>query len=156
ARRGAGALPDPARAAIEAAARALAAAHGPVELEWVASGGAVRFLQLRPYRAPRPRQFRGEAELAGLPGGPWRWDAAHNPLPLSPAQAGLVAFADARCRTAFRQRVVAGYLFYAHVEPPPLPAGAGTPAEMLRALTAATEARLANRDATLEQALETF
>ena len=43
----------------------------------------------------------------------WHWDAAHNPLPLSPAQAGLVSLVDEQCRIGLRQRVVGGYLFYA-------------------------------------------
>jgi phosphohistidine swiveling domain-containing protein len=154
------ALRPAARAAIEAAARALAAAHGPVEIEWVSEGDGVRFLQLRPYRAPRARRFGGAAELAALPGGPWRWDAAHNPLPLSPAQAGLVAFADARCRTAFRQRVVRGYLFWAPAAPPPPATAAGTAGERLRALAADPAARLGGRRGgprpTLEQTLDTF
>jgi phosphohistidine swiveling domain-containing protein len=45
-------------------------------------------------------------------GGGWIWDAAHNPLPLSPAAAGLVELVDARCRIGIRQRVVGGYLFF--------------------------------------------
>jgi len=40
------------RARIVEAARALAAAHGPVEIEWVAAAGEVTFLQMRPFQAP--------------------------------------------------------------------------------------------------------
>ena len=47
------------------------------------------------------------------PGAEWTWDAAHNPAPLSPAQAGLVELVDELCRLPFRQRVVGGYLFWA-------------------------------------------
>ena len=84
----------------------------------------------------------------------WRWDAAHNPLPLSPAQAGLVALVDRRCAIGLRQRIVGGYLFYA-TDP-----GSSTtplePAEALRALGASAAARLAQPAPTLDEALETF
>ena len=59
---------------------------------------------------PRPRPW---AAAGALEGGDWRWDAAHNPLPLSPAQAGLVELVDQRCRIGLRQRVAGGYLFFA-------------------------------------------
>jgi pyruvate,water dikinase len=164
---------------ITDALRALASTHGPVEVEWVSSSGEVTFLQLRPYR----RQARVTAArdgggpddrvgasgrrpsdpLAGGPGpsqGPgigddsWRWDAAHNPLPLSPAQAGLVAMVDERCAIGLRQRIVGGYLFYA-TDP-----GSSTtplePAEALRALGVSVAGRLALPAPTLEEALETF
>jgi phosphohistidine swiveling domain-containing protein len=115
----AGAPATEARRRIEAAVRDLAARHGPVELEWTATGDAVTFLQLRPFQAPVPAPpWSG---LAGLPPdqqGQWRWDAAHNPLPLSMAQAGLVALADERCRIGIRQRVLGGYLFWAPGGPP--------------------------------------
>jgi pyruvate,water dikinase len=173
--------PDALRADAEQritdAVRALAAAHGPIEVEWVSAAGEVTFLQLRPYRrrpmvestSKRPGPDRvGASELssrhpvAGGPGpsqGPgldddWRWDAAHNPLPLSPAQAGLVALVDQRCAIGLRQRIVGGYLFYA-TDP-----GSSTtplePAEALRALGASAAARLAQPAPTLDEALETF
>jgi phosphohistidine swiveling domain-containing protein len=92
-----GALSTIARARIADAARTLAAAHGAVEVEWVASGDAPTFLQLRPYQAPVRAAWPGTVELDDRG---WRWDAAHNPLPLSPAQAGLVALVDERCQIA--------------------------------------------------------
>jgi phosphohistidine swiveling domain-containing protein len=59
------------------------------------------------------------------PGQVWRWDAAHNPEPMSEAQAGLVELVDEPARfpislpqasrgavTPHRMRVVAGYLYY--------------------------------------------
>ena len=156
-------------AAIERAVLALATRHGAVEVEWVASGAQLTFLQLRPYQAPAPaRAWPGLAELApGAPGDPppaaWRWDAAHNPLPLSPAQAGLVALVDERCRTGTRQRVAGGgYLFVAAGGPPPPPAvaAAGVRAafDELRARADAGLAALpAPADpAALEQALALF
>jgi phosphohistidine swiveling domain-containing protein len=150
-----GALSNAARARIVEAARALAAREGAVELEWVATGDAVLFLQLRPYRAPAPRAWTHAAALGDAAA--WTWDAAHNPLPLSPAQAGLVALVDARCRTAFRQRVVGGYLFYARSAAAPAAPMASAP-EALAAVTRDAEARLAalGADASLEEALALF
>ena len=150
-----------ARGPLLAALRQLAAAHGAVEVEWVATGDRPTFLQLRPYRSA-PRTARAGDDD---PNGPWRWDAAHNPLPLSPAQAGLVALADARCRTAFRQRVTGGYLFYA--DDPTFPTFPTFPTLAARRpsadaagafaeLTALAEARLGAPAPSLEQALDTF
>ncbi|MEO8211873.1 MAG: PEP/pyruvate-binding domain-containing protein [Myxococcales bacterium] len=122
-----------ARARIEQAVRAAVRVHGPVEIEWVASGDSVVFLQMRSYQ-PAPALTSassdgGAARNTGQPGGStplplalvpvpppgaeWTWDAAHNPAPLSPAQAGLVELVDELCRLPFRQRVVGGYLFWA-------------------------------------------
>jgi phosphohistidine swiveling domain-containing protein len=157
--------PRAARESLLAALARLAAAHGPVEIEWVATGREVTFLQLRPYRVARQARRAGAAED---PGG-WRWDAAHNPLPLSPAQAGLVALVDQTCRTGFRQRVTDGYLFYSPAAAPdaisgapPAAAPAGrevattTATEALAALRAVADARLAAPAPTLEEALATF
>lgn len=41
----------------------------------------------------------------------WRWDAAHNPDPLSPAQAGLVEAMERAGVATYSMRVVAGYLY---------------------------------------------
>jgi phosphohistidine swiveling domain-containing protein len=147
---------SPSRAARErlvAAALDVAARTGTVELEWVAEGDAVLFLQQRPYHASRPVPWTHAAALAD---GAWSWDAAHNPLPLSPAQAGLVALVDERCRTAFRQRVVGGYLFWA-ASPRATPPRTSAP-EALRSLTREVEARLGSvrAQASLEAALELF
>ena len=150
-------VPDPVRATLQAALHALAARYGAVEIEWVAGGGAVTFLQLRPYRAPRAvHSWPGLAELGE---GGWRWDVAHNPLPLSAAQAGLVALVDGRCRVGFRQRVVRGYLFWAPGGEFPAPAIA--PSEIASAtstMMAAAETALAGLGdpPPLEGALDTF
>jgi phosphohistidine swiveling domain-containing protein len=149
-----------ARRRIEAAVRELAARHGPVELEWTASGDTVTFLQLRPFQAAVPAPPWGG--FAGLPPedqGRWRWDAAHNPLPLSPAQAGLVALADGRCRIGLRQRVLGGYLFCAPGGPPPPRVIAPEQVEdEFAVLRADTEERLRALGPTprLEEALELF
>jgi pyruvate,water dikinase len=152
----AGTLGAAARALVAKAAGALAAREGSIELEWVATGTSVLFLQLRPYRAPVRRPWTHAGALAE--GGPWTWDAAHNPLPLSPAQAGLVALVDERCRTPFRQRVAGGYLFTAPArETRPATPPAAAPSA-LRALAGDADARLAalGPEASLEDALALF
>jgi phosphohistidine swiveling domain-containing protein len=142
--------------------RKLAATFGPVEVEWVSSGGEITYLQMRPYRSParaiggsrvleeEAAQSQGSASLES----DWRWDAAHNPMPLSPAQAGLVALVDARCRTGLHQRVVGGYLFYA-TDPTSKTAPIGA-AEALRVLYESAAQELSRPTPTLEEALETF
>ncbi|MEP6655133.1 MAG: PEP/pyruvate-binding domain-containing protein, partial [Myxococcales bacterium] len=121
-----------ARTRIEQAVGAAVRVHGPVEIEWVASGDSIVFLQMRSYQ-PAPAlapalSDAGAARNKGKPGAAspfapvpppgaeWIWDAAHNPAPLSPAQAGLVELVDGLCRIPFRQRVVGGYLFWARDE----------------------------------------
>jgi phosphohistidine swiveling domain-containing protein len=150
--------------AFEALATALpklGSLHGPVEVEWVATRRqAVTFLQLRPYRrAPLAR-----VAPPGEPG--WRWDAAHNPLPLSPAQAGLVALVDESCATGLRQKTIGGYLFYARGSRPGIAPTAGassdapsdaSPGEALAALRAAFDSWLATEDSwSLDEALAVF
>jgi phosphohistidine swiveling domain-containing protein len=163
----AAALDGAARARIEQAVRALASTNGPVELEWVVTEGHPTFLQLRPLQSPARMPGRAAATVAlpsfdplsaakdrDLNDTDWHWDAAHNPLPLSPAQAGLVSLVDEQCKIGLRQRVVGGYLFYA-TDPTSetTPIGA---ADALRGLWEAARQRLARPTPTLEQALETF
>jgi len=155
-----GALTPRAREQLDTALRALADGHGPVEIEWTASGDAVTFLQLRPFQAPAPApRWSGFAGLPPEESARWRWDAAHNPLPLSPAQAGLVALADERCRIGIRQRVLGGYLF--HAPGGPAPPQAIAPHQVRAAfdsLRADAEARLAalGAEPDLEAALALF
>ena len=125
-----------ARAAIDRAVRAGAARYGAIEIEWVAREDTLTVLQLRGYQAaPNHALDRSDARsdatsavrpppahpvLATDVGGgvaradddSWTWDAAHNPMPLSPAQAGLVQLVDATCRIGVRQKVDGGYLFF--------------------------------------------
>jgi phosphohistidine swiveling domain-containing protein len=93
----------------------LARTHGAIEIEWVVSGEKLFFLQMRPYQPPaEPAPWQGWADLeAGETPSQWRWDQAHNPLPLSPVHAGLVDLVDECCRTGIRQCVLGQYLFYA-------------------------------------------
>jgi phosphohistidine swiveling domain-containing protein len=153
------------RAQIDDAARALAKENGAVELEWVVNDGAVTFLQMRPLQSPARLPVRPVVALPSfdplsaatdrdLNDADWHWDAAHNPLPLSPAQAGLVSLVDEQCKIGLRQRVVGGYLFYA-TDPTSetTPIGA---ADALRGVWEAARERLARPTPTLEEALETF
>ena len=152
-------IAETARAGIESAVRDLAARAGhAVEIEWVLAGGTrLTLLQLRPYAAPPAA--RAWTPGATLGSGAWRWDAAHTPLPLSPAQAGLVELCDARCRIGIRQRVAGGYLFYAPDGPAPArvidPATVG---DELAALVAQFEdwQRAHTAPPALEEALATF
>jgi phosphohistidine swiveling domain-containing protein len=150
-----------ARTRIQDALTRLTVTHGPVEVEWAATGYEVTFLQMRPYRRPTRARLAAVTQ-SGLHLG-WHWDAAHNPLPLSPAQAGLVALVDRVCDTGLRQQTLRGYLFYSHA---PRPAGTTRRAattsltEALAALRGLADARLApdRTDGTvsLDEALDTF
>jgi pyruvate,water dikinase len=140
----------------------LAAARGSVEIEWVLAEGRVVYLQARPFEAPAPPvPWTGFDEFAGDAGArsEWRWDVAHNPLPLSPAQAGLVELVDRRCSVGIRQRVLGGYLFYARdLGALPAPIAAAAAGEFFSSLRAEVEARLGSMGARpdLESALELF
>jgi phosphohistidine swiveling domain-containing protein len=157
-----------ARATIAAAVRGLFLRLGPIEIEWVAAGDIVTFVQLRPFAPPAPpaawsgwRSLPADETGAASPqaaAATWTWDAAHNPLPLSAAQAGLVQLVDERCRIGIRQRVIGGYLFWAPGTPPPeritpaqLTATVATLAEQIDAGRAALGAAPA-----LEAALDFF
>ena len=157
----------PRSSSIEAV-RTLAATLGPVEVEWVSARRRDHVSAAAPLPAPGAAALAADgarrAPTAGRPArttptqlaaaDDWRWDAAHNPLPLSPAQAGLVELVDARCRTGLRQRVVGGYLFYA-TDPTSETAPIGA-ADALRACAKRRRERLARPTPTLEEALETF
>jgi len=158
----AAAIEGAARARLQEAARALAKTEGPVELEWVVTDREPTFLQLRPLQSPArlpvvalpsfdPLSAAKDRDLNDTD---WHWDAAHNPLPLSPAQAGLVSLVDEQCKIGLRQRVVGGYLFYA-TDPTSetTPIGA---ADALRGVWEAARERLTRPTPTLDQALETF
>jgi pyruvate,water dikinase len=156
------------RPKLDQTIRALASVMGAVEVEWVSAKGELTFLQVRPYqrgplrrtvgpaRPSEPARDRGHPAPTPPPDltADWHWDAAHNPLPLSPAQAGLVELVDRRCRIGIRQRVVGGYLFY--VLDPRSSTAPMEPEVALRAVSELAAERLAQPTPTLEEALETF
>ena len=154
----------PAEAKLELAERLAVLAHGrgPTEIEWVFCDGHLVYLQARPFEPPAPpAPWPGFDELADkdTARAEWRWDAAHNPLPLSPAQAGLVELVDERCSIGIRQRVLGGYLFYTRDDgsiPPRIAAEAA--GEFFALLRVQVESRLANLGAEpeLEAALSLF
>jgi pyruvate,water dikinase len=157
-----GQLPAEAEASLEQTLNALAAARGPLEIEWVFAEGRVVYLQARPFEAPAPAvPWTGFNELAGgtAAHAAWRWDLAHNPLPLSSAQAGLVELVDARCSVGIRQRVLGGYLFYTRDEgrlPPPIAAESAS--DFFAALRREVDSRLISlgKPLDLEAALTLF
>ena len=156
-----GVLTARAQAELMAALHALVAARGPVEVEWVCDAGRVIFLQARPYQPPpAPVPWPGFSELGvGEARDRWRWDEAHNPLPLSLAQAGLVELVDGACRIGVRQRVLHGYLFHARDERPlPMEIPCGEAEALFSSLRQTVEVRLAGLGDKpgLEAALELF
>jgi pyruvate,water dikinase len=158
-----GQLATSSRQEIAESLAALVAVHGPREVEWVVDGSRVVYLQARPYQAPPAVQtWPGWAQL-GEPTeatrAAWQWDQAHNPLPLSPAQAGLVDLVDERCTIGVRQRVLGGYLCYAHdARPLPPPIRCEDVAAYFTSLRAEVEARLLalGPAPSLEAALDAF
>ena len=156
----AGALAAAAATRLRDALRMLVQTQGDVEVEWVAVGENVVFLQMRPFEPPpAPGPWRGWADLeaAGESQTLWQWDQAHNPLPLSPAHAGLVALVEERCRIGIRQRVLGQYLFYApDARPGPLPISVQDAPARFAALRAEVEARLCTLgdEPALEEALD--
>ncbi len=157
-----GQLPVEARASLGRTLTALADARGPVEVEWVLAEGRVIYLQARPFQPPVPPvSWLGFAALGdqSTSSAAWRWDAAHNPLPLSPAQAGLVDLVDGACAVGIRQRVLGGYLFYTrdHATLPP-PIAAEDAGDFFASLRSEVEAHLAGLGAQpdLEKALALF
>jgi phosphohistidine swiveling domain-containing protein len=104
--------PDEEKRLLHAIA-SLQAAVGPVEVEWVCDAAGFVFLQMRPFAAaPSPATSTSSPDTERAVAEGWRWDAAHNPYPLSVAQQGLVALVDERTHTGVRQRVIDGYLFF--------------------------------------------
>jgi pyruvate,water dikinase len=157
-----GSLDDADRAELTVRLAALASDDGATEIEWVKSDDKLVYLQARPYQPPAPsKPWSGYAELPEAERDPsvWHWDAAHNPLPLSAAQAGLVAFADEHCHIGIRQRVLGGYLFCTRQgawSPPALPPEMAE--EFFSSLGNAVDARLAHLPPVpaLEDALSVF
>jgi len=101
--------------ALALAAESAIGASG-ADVEWVAAADQLWLVQARPRtgrQAPQPLDQEIARAIAFSRGDArtWRWDAAHNPDPLSPAQQGLVELvADLGDD---EMRVVAGYLYTA-------------------------------------------
>ena len=155
----AGTLAGTAATRLRGALRILVQTQGAVEVEWVAQGEDVVFLQMRPFAPPpAPVPWRGWDDLeTGESREAWQWDQAHNPLPLSQVHAGLIALVDERCRIGIRQRVLGQYLFYApDTRPGPAPVLVEEAFARFAALRAEVESRLAalGDEPALEEALE--
>ncbi len=103
-------------------------------------------VQARPIVHPviKPRAPAPPSVIAPLvaDGRHWTWDVAHNPDPLSPAQAGLVEQVDRAALAPYSLRVCAGHLYVAPRGEPSAMTPATTSDE-LRVRAAALEARLA-------------
>ena len=154
---------DPWLALALAAERAIGAARG-ADVELVVGDGATWIVQARPIVHPAPATPRVAAPSILLawtletPGVTWRWDVAHNPDPLSPAQASLV---DAVVRTGaspWRMHVAAGYLYVAD-EPRPAPVDAPDVAGLIarfRELAARMDGALATGGDSLAEAVAAY
>jgi pyruvate,water dikinase len=144
-----------------AAEAAIDASHG-ADVELVLPRtlhGAPRWIvQARPIMHPvrRTRSAPPPIVLAPLRDGRrWTWDIAHNPDPLSPAQAGLVEHIDRTAWSPHALRVCGGYLYTA----PRAPVAVAPPADRaeLAARIAAIEARFVlGEPASVAEAVERY
>lgn len=125
-------------------AEAAIGAREGADVELAGDGRVV--VQARPIVHPvaRPRVPPPPSVLAPLvaDGRRWTWDVAHNPDPLSPAQAALVELVDRAEVAPWSLRVCAGFLYTAPRGEPPQIAAASTAAELAQR-AAALETRLA-------------
>lgn len=85
-----------------------------LELEWLSDGERLQLVQARATRlAAPPRSFPICFERPGDAETLWRWDREHNPEPLSPMHASLIALLDERAAGPPRHLVLSGYLYQA-------------------------------------------
>jgi phosphohistidine swiveling domain-containing protein len=135
-----------ARLAIAAEAAIAARDGADVELvnEATQDGPRTWIVQARPivHPARRTRRTPPPIIVAALAsdGRRWTWDIAHNPDPLSPAQAGLVEQIDRAAWSPYAMQVCGGYLYTTPRGPRIAPAAPSSAAE-LTARIAEIEAR---------------
>ncbi len=86
-----------------------------LDIEWVHDGAKLWVVQARPLLNAEIQPLVPMKLFAFTQGDDqtWRWDAEHNPTPLSLAQQGLVEHVDAARVAPFVMRIVAGHLYYA-------------------------------------------
>ncbi|MEO8701082.1 MAG: PEP-utilizing enzyme [Kofleriaceae bacterium] len=155
---------DPRFAVALAAEQAIDAAGG-ADLEFVLAPagelGDAWLVQARPIvhpiehrRVPPPPNV-----LAALGDGRrWTWDVAHNPDPLSPAQASLVERIEAAGIAPWSLRVCAGYLYATPRDVPAITAPGSTAelGERAAAIELRLEAVLANPVGSLAEAIDRY
>jgi len=160
-RASAGARPEAAIAlAAEAAIGAARGADVELVLEATPDGTRPWIVQARPIVHPVRRRRPPPPPIVVAPlvqdGRRWAWDIAHNPDPLSPAQAGLVEAVDRAACSPYALRVCGGYLYTTPRGPRHAPAPPADRAE-LAARIAAIEARFMLEEApTVAAALERY
>ena len=130
------ALAELARLGLAAESAIAAPTAAGADVEWIAGADRIWLVQARPRTGPLAAAGDPaiDAAIAFSRGDPrtWRWDAAHNPDPLSPAQEGLVGLvADLGDE---EMRVVGGYLYTA--PRPGAAAGGAGPVDVVELFTA--------------------
>jgi len=146
--------------AAEAAIGAAQGADVELVLEATPQGARPWIVQARPIVHPVHRRRVPPPPIFVAPlvqdGRRWTWDIAHNPDPLSPAQAGLVGAVDRAACSPYAMRVCGGYLYTTPRGPEPAPAPPADRAE-LAARISAIEARFVLEEApTVAQAIERY
>ena len=139
--------------ALALRAEAAIDATGGADLEIVECAPATRWIvQARPMVHPvaTPRRPAPPAVIAPLVanGRKWSWDVAHNPDPLSPAQAGLVERVDRAEIAPWSLRVCGGFLYAAPRE------DASTHDVAAPKTIAALDARVGALEAAMQTALD--
>jgi pyruvate,water dikinase len=115
-------------------------------------GDRLWVVQARPIIHPvvAPRVDPPPVVLAALADGRrWTWDVAHNPEPLSVAQAGLVQLVETAGFSPFAMRVCGGYLYTTPRQPP-------APTRALDDVVAEIEHLVTTEPSTLASALDAY
>jgi pyruvate,water dikinase len=160
-RSAAGVRPEAAVAlAAEVAISASSGADVELVLEATPDGEKPWVVQARPIVQPVIRRRLPPPPIIVAPlvqdGRRWTWDIAHNPDPLSPAQAGLVEHVDRAAASPYALRVCGGYLYTTPRAPLQAPVGPADRAELASRI-AAIEARFVIDEApTVATAIERY